>query len=457
MSNSKTRPTALIVLAAGAGTRMNSDLPKPLHEIANAPLIAHAIAAGRSLDPERIIVITGHQAERLEAALDDIAPDAICVRQEQQLGTGHAVLQAAGALADFDGDAVVLYADTPFVSPDTLAAMRDARDAHDIVMLGFQAAEPGRYGRLLMEGARLVRIVEAKDATPEQLSIDLCNSGLLMADAALLMRNLASVETDNAAGEYYLTDLAEIAAAQDLSVTAILCPEAETMGINSRQELVLAEAQYQAAARHALIEAGVTLTAPDTVIVSADTLIGRDCVIEANVVFGPEVTVETGARIRAFSHLEGCHVGANAVIGPYARLRPGAEIGNDARIGNFVEIKAALIGEGAKVNHLSYVGDADIGARSNLGAGTVTCNYDGVMKHRTTVGADAFIGSDTMLVAPVTVGDRAMTASGSVITENVPDGALALARAKQSNKPGLAVRLMDKLRATKARRDGGEG
>jgi bifunctional UDP-N-acetylglucosamine pyrophosphorylase/glucosamine-1-phosphate N-acetyltransferase len=448
------RPIALIVLAAGQGTRMNSDLPKPLHKLGGMPLIAHTLFAGAALEPARIVVITGHGADAVEAAVDDLMPFANCVRQDPPLGTGHAVLQAAEALAGFEGDAIVMYADTPFVRPETLAAMQAARAAHDIVVLGFHAAKPGRYGRLILEGDSLTRIVEAKDATPEDLAVDICNSGLLAADAQTLMRLLARVTNDNAAGEYYLTDVPALAVAEGLSATAILCDQAETLGINSRAELAAAEAAFQAAKRAEMQDTGVAMQAPDTVHFALDTWVGRDAEIEPHVVFGPGVTVESGAQIRAFSHLEGCHVSAGAVIGPYARLRPGAEIGNDARIGNFVEVKEALIGEGAKVNHLSYIGDATVGERTNIGAGTVTCNYDGVMKHRTTIGRDAFIGSDTMLVAPVTLGDRAMTASGSVITENVPDGALALGRAKQVNKPGLAVKLMDRLRAIKAARKG---
>ena len=448
------RPVALIVLAAGQGTRMNSDLPKPLHKLGGMPLIAHALFAGAALDPARIVVVTGHGAEAVEKAVADLMPFAACVRQEAQLGTGHAVLQAAPALDGFEGDAIVLYADTPFIRPETLAAMQDARARHDVVVLGFHAADPGRYGRLILNGDTLERIVEAKDATPGELAVDTCNSGLLAGDAQTLLRLLARVTNDNAAGEYYLTDLPALARAEGLSATAILCPEAETLGINSRAELAAAETAFQAMKRAEMLETGVAMQAPDTVIFALDTWVGRDAEIEAHVVFGPGVTVESGAQIRAFSHLEGCHVSAGAVIGPHARLRPGAEIGNDARIGNFVEVKEAQIGDGAKVNHLSYIGDATVGERANIGAGTVTCNYDGVMKHRTTIGRDAFVGSDTMLVAPVTLGDRAMTASGSVITEDVPDGALALGRAKQVNKPGLAVKLMERLRATKAARKG---
>lgn len=447
-------PIAVIVLAAGQGTRMNSDLPKPLHKLGGVPLIAHALHAAAMIEPARIVVVTGHGAEVVETAVEGLAPWAICIRQEQQLGTGHAVLQAAPALADFEGDVIVMYADTPFVSVETLLAMRAARASHEIVVLGFNAADPGRYGRLIMAGDSLERIVEAKDATAEERAVTLCNSGLMAADAQVLMQLLGRVGTQNAAGEYYLTDVPALGVAQGLRATAILCPEAETLGINSRAELTAAEAAFQAARRAEMVENGVAMQAPDTIIFAHDTWVGRDAEIEPHVVFGPGVTVESGARIRAFSHLEGAHVSAGAVIGPYARLRPGAEIGNDARIGNFVEVKEAQIGEGAKVNHLSYIGDAEIGAGSNIGAGTITCNYDGVMKHRSVIGRDAFIGSNTMLVAPVSIGDQAMTASGSVITENVPAGALALGRAKQVNKPGLAVRLMERLRAIKASRKG---
>ncbi|WP_071673633.1 bifunctional UDP-N-acetylglucosamine diphosphorylase/glucosamine-1-phosphate N-acetyltransferase GlmU [Nioella nitratireducens] len=447
---SNDRPCAVVILAAGQGTRMNSDLPKVLHRIAGAPLVVHAMEAAAALDPSRMIVVTGHGADKVEKAVTAHEEAAVCVRQTEQLGTGHAVLQAAPALDGFDGDVIVLYGDTPFISSDTLATMRAARAAHDIVMLGFEAKTPGRYGRLVMQGRDLSRIVEAKDATPEELAITFCNSGLMAADAATVMRLLAQVGNDNASGEYYLTDVPALARAEGLTATAIACDEAETLGVNSRAELAAAEALFQRRKRADVLAEGVTMTAPDTVFFAYDTWIGRDVVIEPNVVFGPGVTVENDATIRAFSHLEGCHLGARTTVGPYARLRPGAELGNDAKVGNFVEVKSAEIGEGAKVNHLSYIGDAAIGDGSNIGAGTITCNYDGVFKHRTTVGRNAFIGSNTMLVAPVSVGDGAMTGSGSVITSDVPAGDLALARAKQVNKTGLGARLMARLHAMKA-------
>ncbi len=306
-----------------------------------------------------------------------------------------------------------------------------------------------------MAGDTLERIVEFKDATKAERAITFCNSGVMAAPATLLFDLIAEVDNDNASGEYYLTDIIAIARARGLSATAVACDESETMGINSRAELAQAEAAFQARARSQAMDDGVTLAAPETVHFAHDTVVGRDTVIDQNVVFGPDVTIESGAHIRAFSHLEGCHVSRGAVVGPYARLRPGTELAEHTRVGNFVEIKNAIIDEGTKVNHLSYIGDAHLGEGSNIGAGTITCNYDGVMKHRTEVGKRVFIGSNTMLVAPVTLGDESMTASGSVITSDVPEGALALARARQENKPGLARKLFEMLKSKKAKRDKG--
>jgi len=313
-------------------------------------------------------------------------------------------------------------------------------------VLGFEAADPARYGRLVMTGNRLDRIVEYKDASPEDRSITFCNSGIIVADSDTLLTLDGAVGNDNAAGEYYLTDIVALAQARGLKATAIACDEAETLGVNSRADLARAESAFQARARAEAMAAGVTLTAPETVHFAFDTALGPDTVVEPYVVFGPGVTVEGGAHIRAFSHLEGAHVAGGAVVGPYARLRPGTALAPGARIGNFVEIKNARLDAGAKVNHLSYIGDAHLGADVNIGAGTITCNYDGVSKHRTQVGAGAFIGSDTMLVAPVSVGAGAMTASGSVITRDVPDAALAIARGQQVNKPGMARKLFDMLK-----------
>ncbi|WP_108815831.1 bifunctional UDP-N-acetylglucosamine diphosphorylase/glucosamine-1-phosphate N-acetyltransferase GlmU [Loktanella sp. Alg231-35] len=442
---------ALIILGAGMGTRMNSDQPKVLHPIAGAPMLVHAMKAGASLEPAKSVVVAGHGAAAVEKAALAYDPAAQVVIQSEQLGTAHAVAQAQPALDGFEGDALVLYGDTPFIRPETLAAMTAARLTHDIVVLGFEADDPGRYGRLIMQGDQLDRIVEFKDASDKERDINLCNSGVISAKSSVLFDLIDAVGNDNAAGEYYLTDIVGIARDRGLKATVVRCAEAETLGINSRAELSGAEALFQSNARAAAQADGVTLAAPDTVFFAHDTVIGRDTVIEPNVVFAPGVTVESGATIRAFSHLEGCHVSRGAVVGPYARLRPGAELSENVKVGNFVEIKNAQIAEGAKVNHLSYVGDATVGARSNLGAGTITCNYDGVFKHHTTIGEDAFIGSNTMLVAPVTVGDAAMTASGSVITRDVPGGDLAVARAKQENKQGFAVRLFEKLKSRKAK------
>lgn len=448
--------TALIILAAGKGTRMKSDMPKVLHQIAHAPMLIHALKSADSLAPARKVIVAGHGAEAVSRAAKDHDPDVEVVLQEQQLGTGHAVAQARAALDGFEGDALVLYGDTPFLRPVTLERILAARQQHDLVVLGFEAADPGRYGRLVMKGKMLERIVEFKDADADERAISFCNSGVVAARTDVLFDLLDAVGNDNAQEEYYLTDIVGLARAQGLSATAVACDEAETMGINSRVELAGAEAAFQAQARQEAMENGVTLPAPESVHFAFDTHIGRDCVIEPNVVFGPGVTVESGAHIRAFSHLEGCHVAQGAVIGPYARLRPGAELAENVRIGNFVEVKNAQIAAGAKVNHLSYIGDADIGEDSNIGAGTITCNYDGVFKHRTEIGARAFIGSNTMLMAPVKIGDEAMTGSGSVITRDVPEGDLAVARARQENKPGLARKLFTKLKALKAKRDAGE-
>lgn len=442
---------ALVILAAGKGTRMESDLPKVLHKIGGAPLLHHAMLSASALEPERTIVVTGHGAELVEAAAQEFDADAIAVRQTEQLGTAHAVAQARDAMNGFEGDVIVLYGDTPFITTETLEQMIAARAAHDVVVLGFEAADPGRYGRLIMDSTSLSRIVEFKDASDEERAVTLCNSGVICADAATLLELIAAVGNDNAAGEYYLPDIVGIANARGLTATAVTCREAETLGINSRMELAAAEALFQQTKRRELIEDGVMMQAPDTVFLSFDTIIGRDAEIEPNVVFAPGVTVESGARIRAFSHLEGAHVSRGAIVGPFVRLRPGAELAENVHIGNFVEIKNASIDEGAKVNHLTYIGDAEIGARTNIGAGTITCNYDGVMKHKTIIGRDTFIGSNTMLVAPVTVGNEAMTATATTVTKDVPDGAMAIARTEQSNKPGFARKLFSMLRAKKAK------
>ena len=445
-------PVAVVILAAGKGSRMKSDVPKVLHHVAQAPLLVHAMQSAQSVDATRIVVVTGCGGESVGKAARAYDSNTIIVTQKEQLGTAHALKQAAAVLSDFEGDVIVLYGDTPFIKEDTLREMLVAREnGARVVVLGFETMEPGRYGRLVMGAdGGLNAIVEAKDATPEQLAINLCNSGVICANCSTLFTLIDVVGNDNASGEYYLTDVVGLARSTDDACAAIICTEAETMGVNSRADLAAADAVFQAQMRIRALENNVTMHAPETVFFSYDTHVGRDAVIEANVVFGPAVTVESGALIRAFSHLEGCHVSQDAIVGPYARLRPGAEIGNGARVGNFVEIKAATVGEGAKVNHLSYVGDAEVGDAANIGAGTITCNYDGVFKHQTIIGKRAFIGSNTALVAPVRVGNDAMTGSGSVITEDVPDEGLAISRTKQANKPGLALKLRNRLKAVKA-------
>ena len=441
---------ALIILAAGKGTRMQSELPKVLHKVAGAPMLIHAMRAGRALEPKRTIIVAGHGFEAVSAAARAEDPEVEIVRQEAQLGTGHAVDQARAALDDFDGTVIVLYGDCPLIQPRTLEELTATLSTAAVSVLGFEAENPARYGRLITDGDRLKRIVEFKDATPAERAVRLCNSGVMAASAQLLFDLLSEIDANNASGELYLTDVIGKAVGRGLSCTAVRCAERETLGVNSRVELMQAEKEFQTLRRAEALEDGISMPAPETVHFSYDTVIGRDAIIEQNVVFGPGVTVESGAQIRAFSHLEGAHVARGCVVGPYARLRPGAELAEDVKIGNFVEIKASTLDEGAKVNHLSYIGDAHIGARANIGAGTITCNYDGVMKHHTSIGEAAFIGSNTMLVAPITVGQDAMTASGSVITRDVPAGDLAIARSKQDNKAGFSVKLMNKLRALKA-------
>ncbi len=434
---------------------MESDRPKVLHLLAGVPILYHAMQAGVELGAERMVVVAGYKAEAVAGAARAFDPEVAVVVQSQQRGTADAVGTAQAALAGFAGDAIVHYGDTPLVRADTLAAMQRARaDGAAVVVLGFETDEPGRYGRLIRAAdGGLERIVEASDASGKDLAVTLCNSGVVCADAALLFDLVSKVGNDNASGEYYLTDIVALANDAGLACAVVICDEGETLGINSRVELAGAEMAFQARARLRALENGATLSAPETVFFAQDTVVGRDVVIGQNVVFGAGVTVESGAEIRAFCHLEGCHISRGAIVGPFARLRPGAEIADNAHIGNFVEIKNTLVGEGAKVNHLSYIGDCDVGDAANIGAGTITCNYDGVMKHRTTIGAGAFIGSNTTLIAPVTVGDEGLTAAGSVISRDVGDGALAIERNQQVTRAGFARKHMARLRAIKARKD----
>ena len=443
---------AAVILAAGQGTRMKSPLPKVLHPVGGCAMLDHAIDAAEALGCERIVVVVGTHSpvvgERVRARLGEAA---VAV-QDPPLGTGHAVLAAREALAGFDGDVVVSYADCPLLQAADIAPLFDLRAAGaEVAVLGFQAADPGAYGRLVMgPGGTLEKIVEAKDASDAELQIAACNSGVLAASAARLFELLDRVGNANAKGEYYLTDVVGLARAAGLSAQAVLASEEAVMGVNSQAELAQAEAIFQRRRRDGLMAAGVRMPAPDTVHLAYDTRIGAGCTVEQFVVFGPGVEVEGEAVIRAFSHLEGAVVRKGAIVGPYARLRPGADIGEAAHIGNFVEVKKVKVGPGAKANHLSYLGDGTVGARANIGAGTIFCNYDGFDKFQTHIGEGAFIGSDTALVAPVTVGAGAFTGSGSVITRDVAADALALARGQQVEKPGWA----EHFRASKKKAKG---
>jgi bifunctional UDP-N-acetylglucosamine pyrophosphorylase/glucosamine-1-phosphate N-acetyltransferase len=429
-----------VILAAGFGTRMKSALPKTLHKIAGRSMLRHLLASCEQVF-DRIVVVIGPE---MEAVRQEAAPH-VCVVQQDRFGTAHAALVAAPHFGD--GEVAVLYADNPLIRPETLGALLERRAAGDaaLTLLAFRPADAGRYGRVIARDGYVQRIVEWIDAAEAERAEPLCNAGVLCAGAADMRQWLREVRADNAKGEYYLTDIVALARAQDRRVAAVEAPAEELAGINSRAELAAAEAVVQSWLRAAAMDAGVTMTDPSSVFLCADTQLASDVAIEPNVVFGPGVKVASGALIRAFSHLEGCIVGPDCIVGPHARLRPGAELEEKVHVGNFVEVKAARLGARAKANHLTYLGDAEIGADTNIGAGTITCNYDGYHKYRTTIGARAFIGSDTALVAPVTVGPGAIIAAGSVITEDVPPDALALARGRQSNKPGRAIEIRQKL------------
>lgn len=440
---------AVVLLAAGKGRRMGSDLPKVLHEIAGAPIIWHAISSASPLEPGRTVVVAGHGAEKVQKKLSEFGIETDLAVQEKQLGTGHAALAAMPVLDGFDGNIIILYGDTPFIRPSTLEKLVQGRiDGAALAFLGFKALDPSGYGRIVQDDlGQVLRVVESKNANEDESKIELCFGGGVCAHSSTLRELLNEIKVDEITREYYLTEIVELASKRGMRCDTVLCDESETLGVNSRAQLAEAETVYQEGARGRALEDGTDLLAPESVYFSFDTDLGRDTVIEPNVFFGRGVKVGEGSRIRAFSHLEDCEVGPGCIIGPFARLRPGAEICEGAFIGNYVEVKASKIGAGSKVRHLSFVGDAEIGERTNIGAGTITCNYDGVSKHRTKIGDGAFIGSDTILIAPVRVGDEAMTAAGSTITSDVPDGALSMARARQTNKPGLARRIMSKLRS----------
>jgi bifunctional UDP-N-acetylglucosamine pyrophosphorylase/glucosamine-1-phosphate N-acetyltransferase len=434
------RQTAVIVLAAGQGTRMKSDVHKVLHPIAGRPMLLHLLANAAALNAARTIVVAGARREQIEAAVASL--DVEVVLQAEQLGTGHAVLQAAEALAGFEGDVVILYGDVPLVRSETMTALVErlhADDAPAAVVLGFRPDDAGAYGRIVASDGVIDKMVEFKDASDDERAVNLCNSGLMAVRASDLFALLRRVGNANAAGEYYLPDIVMLAAGDGRASAVIEADADEVAGVNSRAELAAVEAQWQHVRRTQAMADGATLIAPHTVWFSWDTQVGRDVVIEPDVFFGPGVSIADGATIHAFSHLEGATVGKNAEIGPFARLRPGAILGEKTKIGNFVEVKKTTMGAGAKANHLTYLGDAEVGAGANVGAGTITCNYDGFFKYKTEIGAGAFVGSNSALVAPVTIGPGAIVAAGSVITADVAPDALAVARGKQESKPGWAA------------------
>ncbi|MGC1270949.1 MAG: bifunctional UDP-N-acetylglucosamine diphosphorylase/glucosamine-1-phosphate N-acetyltransferase GlmU [Croceibacterium sp.] len=448
---SLTRPVAAVVLAAGKGTRMKSDLHKVLHPVAGRPMVEHLLGSLDELQPAHTVVVVGSGREQLETRL---GTRATCVVQEPQHGTGHAVQQAEGTLAGFSGDVLVLYGDVPFVTAATMRAMLErlnAADAPAVVVLGFEPADALQYGRVIASDGRISKMVEFKDATEAERACTLCNSGLLAARGDALFSLLGQVGNDNAQGEYYLPDVVNIAVALGQTCAVVVTADpGEVAGINSRAELAEAEGRWQQVRRQQAMADGASLIAPETVFFSWDTQLGRDVVVEPNVVFGPGVVVADKVVIHAFSHLEGARLESGVSIGPYARLRPGAVLQEGSRIGNFVEMKNATLGPGAKANHLTYLGDATVGAGANIGAGTITCNYDGYFKHQTVIGPRAFIGSNSALIAPVKIGADAIVAAGSAVSRDVADGELRMVRAEQMVKPGWADRFHDAMKRKKA-------
>jgi bifunctional UDP-N-acetylglucosamine pyrophosphorylase/glucosamine-1-phosphate N-acetyltransferase len=441
------RTCLAIVLAAGESTRMKSSMSKVLHPVAGRPMIAHVVESLVNASISSAALVLGRDADAVQsaAARDDM--DMSAFLQTERLGTGHAVLAAKDAIAKGYDDILVVFGDTPLITAAPLLAARQGlADGNDVVVIGFETADPTGYGRLLVENNELLAIREQKDATEDEKKITYCNGGLKALEL------LGKIGNANAKGEYYLTDIVEIARAEGGKAIAVEAPETELTGCNNRAELAMIEAIWQKRRRHEMMVSGVSMIAPETVFLAFDTQVAQDVLIEPNVVFGPGVTIESGAVIHAFSHLEGAHVSAGATVGPYARLRPGANLGPDSKVGNFCEVKKAEIGAGAKVNHLTYIGDAFVGEKTNIGAGTITCNYDGVNKHITHIGSNAFIGSNSSLVAPVSIGDGALVASGSVVTDDVPADAVAFGRARQEVKLGRAKILRERYQAEKAAR-----
>jgi bifunctional UDP-N-acetylglucosamine pyrophosphorylase / glucosamine-1-phosphate N-acetyltransferase len=446
-----TRPLAIVILAAGKGTRMKSALHKVLHPIAGRPMLDHLLESVAQLQPERQVVVAGHGYEQLEKALGGRAAMAL---QEPQLGTGHAVQQAEKALEGFSGDVLIVYADVPFVKPETMRAMVDRLHGDDspaAVVLGFEPVDALQYGRVIAANGRIEKMVEHKDANEAERACRLCNSGLMAVQSERLFALLSRVTNENRQGEYYLPDIVNLALADGDSCAVVVAENPEEVeGINSRAELAAAEHRWQQRRRMRAMEEGASLVAPETVWFSWDTKLGRDVTIEPNVVFGPGVEIADDVTIRGFCHIEGAAISSGVEVGPYARLRPGAVLAEGSKVGNFVEVKKSVLGRGSKASHLTYLGDTEVGEGANIGAGTITCNYDGYFKYRTVIGDRAFIGSNSALVAPVTIGADAIVGAGSAVSKDVAPGELRLVRAEQTAKAGWAARFHDMMRKRKA-------
>lgn len=440
-----------IVLAAGEGTRMKSDISKVLHPVAGLPMVCHVSQTAKAAGCNALSIVVGRGKDQVADALQASDIDATLFEQTERLGTAHAVLAARKSLEQTFDDVLVMFGDTPLVDIEALSAAREAlADGAKVVVMGFRPPSPKGYGRLIEKDGALIAIREEKDASDDEKKIGFCNGGLMAISGAEALSFLDGVDNKNANGEFYLTDIVSIAHQAGHKVVAVEVAFENVLGVNTRVELAEAEAIWQSRQRKKMMLAGVSMQAPETVYLHHDTVIAPGAMIEPNVFFGPDVVVETGAKIRGFSHIEGAHIGANAEIGPFARLRPGAEMGEGSKVGNFCEVKKAKVGAGAKINHLSYIGDAEIGPKANIGAGTITCNYDGYNKHLTQIGSGAFIGSNSALVAPVSIGDGAYVASGSVVTFDVPNDALAFGRSKQRNKEGYGAALRKRFAAEKA-------
>lgn len=447
------RTCQAIILAAGQGTRMKSQKPKVLHEVAGLPMVSHVVKTAASAGTDHISLVVGPDADEVLSKAQSVHSNMQAFAQIDRLGTAHAVLAAKNALNDPKDDVIVLFGDTPLLRTETISRMRATiAEGHAVVVLGFRTDKPGPYGRLLEEDGKLIAIREAKDASEEELKVTFCNGGIMGFSGQHMLSLLQSIDSNNAQGEYYLTDAVEKAIERGLTVAAIEADEEELQGVNNRQQLANVEATFQQTARQNAMTNGATLTAPDTVFFSHDTILGQDVIIEPNVVFGPGVTVADNVTIRAFSHLEGADIASEAIVGPYARLRPGTKLEEKAKIGNFVEIKKATVEKGAKVNHLSYIGDARVGPAANIGAGTITCNYDGFDKFKTDIGAGAFIGSNSVLIAPVTIEDGAFIAASSAVSQSVPKDSLLLTRAASTIKNGWAKAFRDKKKAARSKK-----